>query len=152
MHVVRAPQVYENSNTDLKCVFMAGGISGCPPWQTDFVEKMQGVDGVLFDPRRTDFDVSNPSMSEAQIAWEHDHLRQAHAVSFWFPEETLCPITLFELGVWSSSDKKIFVGTHPGYKRRFDVVMQLRLSRPEVYVVRSLDDLLSQVKEWVGNG
>ena len=38
-----------------------------------------------------------------------------------FPAETLCPITLYELGTWTQrglhSDTKIFVGCDPNYKR-----------------------------------
>jgi len=39
-----------------------------------------------------------------------------------FPCETLCPITLYELGTWSilsqQTGAKLFVGCHPEYKRK----------------------------------
>lgn len=132
-----------------KSLFMAGGISGCPDWQTEFIERLKDNDGLLFNPRRANFDINDPSAAEIQIQWEHYHLRRARAVSFWFPHETLCPIVLFELGAWSMTDKPIFVGCHPLYKRRYDVVMQLKLSRPKVRVVQSLVELTSQIKRWV---
>ncbi len=49
--------------------------------------------------------------------WEHDHLRRAKAIMFWFPSETLCPITLYELGAWTilarQTGTKLFVGADP---------------------------------------
>ena len=86
-------------------LFLAGGISGCPQWQDAVRESLQRrgrVPGlVLLNPRRAHFDVHDTSLADAQIRWEHAHLQRATAVSFWFPADTLCPITLYELGVWS---------------------------------------------------
>lgn len=104
------------------------------------------------NPRRAHWDLNDPLAAGKQIQWEFDHLRRASAVLFWFPEETLCPITLFELGQWSAlaaiSGKKIFVGTHPNYKRRLDVEVQLRLILPSVAVVDNLEALSGQVIAW----
>jgi hypothetical protein len=69
-------------------------------------------------------------------------------VSFWFPKETLCPITLYELGKQSASNKPIFVGVHPEYARRRDVEIQTQLIRPEVKIVYSLEDLAQEIKIW----
>jgi hypothetical protein len=76
-------------------------------------------------------------------------LHRADAISFWFPCETLCPITLYELGAWSRQDKPIFVGTHPDYKRRLDVQIQTELARPEIQVVHTLSGLANEVGLWV---
>lgn len=151
-------------------IFIAGGISNCPDWQSQFIGEMESLDDLLrdevvnrwvrttqapttdfrfelFNPRRTDFDVSNPSMSEAQIKWEYDRLKISDIVVFWFPEETLCPITLFELGkcINTVGYYNLFVGCHPNYKRKFDVIEQLKLSRKDVDVVHSMDDLMWQL-------
>lgn len=77
-----------------------------------------------------------------------EHLHQARAVSFWFPCQTLCPITLYELGAWISSDKPVFVGLHPEYGRRIDVEIQTSLARPGFQPVYSLEDLAQQVLAW----
>ena len=92
--------------------------------------------------------MDDPSAARTQIEWEYRHLQKAEAALFWFPSETLCPITLFELGAWSRSDKLLFVGTHSNYQRRLDVVIQLSLARPEVVVVADLAALAAQVQEW----
>jgi len=61
---------------------------------------LSGCDKLLvINPRRNAFDLTDPSVSVDQIKWEHRALQEADLVSFWFPHETLCPITLLELGV-----------------------------------------------------
>jgi hypothetical protein len=132
----------------LRTIFCAGGITGCPDWQAVMMKDLAGTDLVVFNPRRPDFDVKDPNASLIQIRWEHDHLREADAILFWFPHETLCPIVLYELGAWSMTDKKIFVGVDPGYKRLQDVIIQTELARPEVVVVSSLGALADQVISW----
>ena len=48
-------------------------------------------------------------LAQAQIALViHDALRDVHAISFWFPKETICPIVLYELGAWSMTNKTYF--------------------------------------------
>lgn len=135
-------------------LFLAGGISGCPPWQYDLRDLLQDSSLTLLNPLRAQFPMDNPDSAREQIHWEHTHLAAATAISFWFPCETLCPITLFELGAWAywrsehNQPKPLFVGVHPDYARRQDVEIQLALARPEVEVVLSLEELATQVKRW----
>jgi hypothetical protein len=133
-------------------VFLAGGITNCPDWQSEMCGLLSSVPLTLFNPRRKSFDVTDPLASERQIAWEYIHLRRADAVSFWFPSETLCPIVLFELGAQLAiGGRPIFIGVHPGYQRRADVLIQTRLSRPDIVVVDSLHVLASQVSAWAAD-
>ena len=104
---------------------------------------------VLFNPRRENFPIGDPLAAPEQIKWEYDYLRMADAILFWFPCETICPIVLYELGAWSRSDKPLFVGVHPDYRRRADVEIQTGLARPDVDIVYSLDALAAQVIEWL---
>ena len=84
--------------------------------------------------------------------WEHVALRRSDAVIFWFPKDTLCPITLFELGVFTQrKDTPIFVGTDPIYGRRFAVVAQLALERPEVKVYDTVEDTINAYIEYSRN-
>jgi len=122
-------------------IFMAGGITGCPDWQREMTTLLKDVNITLFNPRRKDFPIHDPSASGAQIEWEHSRLRMAMAILFWFPCETLNPIVLYELGAWSMTQKPLFVGVHPDYKRRQDVEIQTKLARPEIRIVYSLEDL-----------
>lgn len=126
-------------------LFLAGGITGCPGWQYDIIEMLQDTYLTLINPRRKDFPIDDPAAAEVQITWEYIHLKLADEILFWFPCETLCPITLFELGKWVASDKKIYVGVHPDYKRKQDVEIQTELMRPNLEVVYSVSDLADQI-------
>ena len=142
MRYIEAPDVFDGAG---KSVFMAGGITGCPDWQTEVAERLAGADIALLNPRRADFPMGDPSAAEFQIRWEHEHLHKATAILFWFPCETLCPITLYELGTWSMSGKPIFIGVHPDYQRRQDVEIQSKLARADVQIVYTVSDLAAQV-------
>jgi len=128
-----------------KAIFLAGGITGCPDWQQEMRSLLESSELILLNPRRANFPIGDPNAALEQIEWEHDHLRMADAVLFWFPCETICPIVLYELGAWSMTGKPIFVGVHPNYKRRQDVEIQTRLARPEVEIIYSLEALAGQV-------
>jgi len=153
MKYVEAPEGYTGQEPSL---FLAGGITGCPDWQAEVVEKLEeGVQSqfsndvlrrlVVLNPRRKTFNITDPLAAQDQITWEYNHLHHATLVLFWFPKETLCPIVLYELGAYGSLKSNIFVGTHPEYARRQDVEIQLALARPEIDVVDSLEDLVKQV-------
>jgi len=133
-----------------RSVFLAGGITGCPDWQTTMAKGLLEAtrELVIFNPRRENFPIHEPRAAEAQIAWEHRHLRASSAVSFWFCKDTIQPIVLYELGAWSMTSKHIFVGVEPGYPREQDVRIQTRLVRPYVNVVSKLEDLVKQVADW----
>jgi hypothetical protein len=134
-----------------KKLFLAGGITDCPDWQAEVIADMEerDLDLIVFNPRRADFPIGDVSAAEKQIQWEHDYLREAQAILFWFPCETLCPIVLYELGTWTMQPKPIFVGIHPDYQRRQDVEIQTWLARPQVPIVYDLAELVRQVRDWV---
>lgn len=147
-HIV-CPARHEGSEPTL---FLAGGISGCPNWHDLLVELLASSELTLLNPRRENFPIDDPSASRFQIQWEFEHLHKAQAISFWFPSETLCPITLYELGVWNMSGKPVFIGMHPDYARRCDVEIQTSLVRPDLIPVYSLEDLARQILTWEKTG
>lgn len=129
-------------------LFLAGGITGCPDWQLEMESKLEGIPNLItFNPRRESFDVSDPSFSVEQIAWEHRHLAMAAYTLFWFPKEGMCMITLFELGKVLGQGRKVFVGCHPEYIRAFDVNEQCRHLRPHMKIATTIDELATQVQE-----
>jgi hypothetical protein len=145
MDVYEAPQQYNGSSLSL---FLAGGITGCPDWQQEMIRALAHTRLVLFNPRRANFPMGDPGAAQEQIAWEHTLLRRATAISFWFPCETLNPITLYELGAWSMTNKPLFVGVHPDYQRKQDVIIQTKLARPDVAVVESFEELARHIYDW----
>lgn len=131
-----------------KKLFLAGGITGCRDWQSKLVELLKDTDLTLFNPRRKNFDIKNPAITQQQIAWEFKYLAAADAISFWFEPDQIQPICLFELGRWSMQPKPLFVGCHPNYPRINDVLIQMKLIRPELQVVDNLIDLSKQIIGW----
>jgi hypothetical protein len=130
-----------------KAIFLAGGISNCPDWQTPVAERIAAeTDAVVYNPRRLDFDMSAyEEISRQQIIWEWHALRTAAFNLFWFPEETLCPITLLEYG--SAMERlrpgALMCGTHPNYQRRFDIIEQAKLKQHDP-IYDSLETLVDQ--------
>jgi len=146
MRSIECPAVLEGNE---KSLFIAGGISGCDNWQEEFINSLKDTDLTILNPRRNSFKADNLDIEEEQISWEFNHLKKVSAVSFWFPKETLCPITLYELGKQSVLSKPLFIGVHPEYKRKRDIEIQTRLIRPEIKIVYSLSDLVQQVRNWI---
>ncbi|MGH7175566.1 MAG: nucleoside 2-deoxyribosyltransferase domain-containing protein, partial [Minisyncoccia bacterium] len=147
MRYVECPEQYSGAGTDTS-VFLAGGITSCPDWQAEMVKLLSDTDLTLVSPRRKVWPIDRPEASEEQIVWEHQHFLRVDSILFWFPKETLCPIVLYELGAWLFRPKAVFVGTHPDYQRKQDVIIQSRLERPALKVVHTLEDLAGQVRGW----
>ncbi len=151
MKYVECPQIYEGKE---KSLFIAGGITGCSDWQNEFVNSLKDENIILFNPRREIFiesHLNDLTMTNEQISWEHNYLEKASATSFWFTSETLCPITLFELGKQLMLNKPVFIGLHPNYARKLDVEIQVKLMRPEIEIVYDLNSLSAQVKNWINS-
>jgi len=140
---VEAPVAYTGAGPSL---FLAGGITDCSDWQAEARKRLAGSGFDLLNPRRANFPMDDPGAAEEQITWEHDHLRKADAILFWFPAGAVQPIALYELGAWSMTGKPLFVGADPGYARRPDVEIQTKLARPGLPVVSDLGALVQQVK------
>ena len=141
-------------------IFMAGGISNCRDWHAEYINQIKTelslytnyiddkipsggkLNVTLLNPRRTSFDLHDKAMTEDQIKWEFNMLNQADLISFWFSNETLCPITLYELGYWLGVAKdKVIIGVDDNYQRIDDVKIQSRLAgydKPIFHTVSSL--------------
>ncbi|MCY0933557.1 nucleoside 2-deoxyribosyltransferase domain-containing protein [Streptomyces sp. H34-S4] len=149
MRYVEAPTAHRPAAGDPPSVFLAGGITHCPPWQSRAAAAL--AEFVVFNPRRADFDVSDPAQTDIQIAWEYEHLVRADLTLFWFPaceaSLTVQPITLYELGAAAAAPaRRLVVGTDPGYPRCADVHTQLRLARPDLTVHPTLSATLAAAR------
>lgn len=143
---VESPQIFGRPS-----LFMGGGISNCPDWQAEMVQILndQGSDLALINPRSAHFDVKTKSRTLDQIKWEYLMLRRADGIMFWFAQETIQPIVLFELGSHLMvPGKPIFIGMHPEYQRRIDVEVQTSIIRPDLEIVYSLHALAGQIAAW----
>ena len=133
-------------------MFLAGGITGCEDWQPRLVTLLDDASTgefrnlVVFNPRRENFPIGDPTAAEAQIQWEYEHLSVADMVSFWFAGgDSLQPITMLEFGRWTGQKKPIVVGCDPTYKRRQDVEIQHKLARSG-HVWEKLSDVAMDIK------
>ena len=106
---VECPEEYV-ANAGEQSLFLAGGITGCADWQAALRGLLAEAPLALINPRRATYDFGDLAAAEQQIAWEFRHLRAATMISFWFAAEQIQPISLYELGAWSMSQKQIFVG------------------------------------------
>jgi hypothetical protein len=142
---VRAPQVFDGAGA---AVFLAGGITGCPDWQSAAVSLMNEVDATVINPRRFTSPADKADIAAEQVAWECMYLERADLVLFWFPGgQAVQPIALYELGKIAAGDKPIAVGADPGYCRRLDVVLQLSHARPDVTVHSTLTATTESAKQ-----
>lgn len=147
IEVVQAPSEAKHKGIKL---FIAGGISNCPKWQDQLVEKLSNEPKLLkfkkkniiiFNPRCIEIPEEEP-----QIKWEFKRLKKSDIISFWFSEGSLNPITLFEYGShFKSKDKKIIVGCHPDYERRTNVITQTKLENPKLKVNENFDDFYDEI-------
>jgi len=93
MQYIESPENYSNK-PDRMAIFLAGGITNCPDWQSEIVDSLQNFDITLLNPRRKKFPINDPGASKEQISWEYNHLRKADTILFWFPKESICPIAI----------------------------------------------------------
>lgn len=133
-------------------LFLAGGITNCPDWQKDFINLLKDVPSLtILNPRRKDFPIHDPNAANEQIKWEYDFLKSAEMIVIWFSRGSLNPIVLYELGRWVNSrpDIPAFIGIDPEYTRKQDVIIQTKLSRPDIEVVFTLEELADQIRDYL---
>ena len=148
MEYIESPTSYRGNK---KSLFLAGGITDCPPWQNDLVSLLGDLDLTILNPRRSYFEINNLNLKREQIEWEHAHLKKADMISFWFPKEALCITTLYELGYWLGQEKKIFLGIDPEYEKRYDVEIQTLMVDSNLKIEYSLEGLAAQINHWTLN-
>ena len=135
-----------------KAIFLAGTISGAWDWQNFAAKNLAGF-GTVVNPRRATYGglAAGVNQDLEQIRWEHEQLQNVPVIMFWFSQETVAPITLFEYGYWlARGDKTLVVGIDPLYPRLRDVVMQTKLANETLFasIKFSLDDTINEaIKE-----
>ena len=145
-------EVYSVENNENVKLFLAGGISNCPDWQAVLIDDIKAIPNLtVYNPRRKNFPIGDPNAAEQQITWEFNHLRDADIVIFWFSKGSLNPIVLYELGMWGNSNNRpMIVGIDEGYERKQDVEIQTRLSRPNIPIVYSLEEMSEKIYDLLG--
>lgn len=148
--IIESPnEIYSLDNNENKKLFLAGGITDCPDWQSTIINDLKNIPNItIYNPRRKKFPMDNPYAAEQQITWEYNHLRDSDIIIYWFSRGSINPIVLYELGRWgTSTNKPIFIGIDKEYIRSIDVEIQTKLSNPSTTIVYSLKELTDKVKE-----
>ena len=141
MRVVTAVENDFGKDNEIR-LFLAGGITNCPDWQRDVIErlsKIQGLDDlVVFNPCRENFPIHDPNASNEQIKWEFDRLQIMDIFSMFFcGGESDQPICMYELGrnlmtmhVKFPDDwkERVVITCDNAYRRSNDVEIQTSLA------------------------
>lgn len=153
IYEIKAPEeiedVFKGCHKKYKKIFLAGGITNCHNWQREMVKniaRLTSEDLILINPRYEDYSYTE-NKERLQVIWEARHMDMADAIVYWFTPPTLNPITLFELGRFIESDKKLFIGIDEGYEKRNNVMAQIMYCHCIKQVSKSHDrfEVLSKV-------
>lgn len=131
-------------------VFLAGSIDMgyAEPWQVSIEYALYGLDVLVFNPRRDEWDanweqsIRNPQFRE-QVEWELAALEQANLVAMYFSPATKAPVTLLELGLFARSGKLI-VCCPDGYWRKGNV--EVVCSYYKIPLVNTVEELIARSK------
>lgn len=145
---VKAPQPIPSEH---KKIFLAGSIEMgvAEQWQERLAKMLDGVECVLLNPRRDDWDSSwvqsihNPQFYE-QVTWELGGLDSSDIIVFYFDPNTKSPITLMELGYAAGLQADVVVCCPEGFWRKGNV--DIMCHHTGMYCVDSLEDVAQAVK------
>ena len=117
-------------------VFLAGGTTS-PDWRETLINCADDPSYVWVNPVSENYDQPH------HIAWELNYLRDvAHPVVFWFPETSVCAMTLFELGICLSiPGKSLYIGIHPNYPRHPELIHRIGACWPALALHDTLEGL-----------
>ena len=149
MKVITAPNEYKLQDGEIS-VFLAGGITNCPEWQKDIITRLEGLSTenlVVFNPRRDNFPIDDPTAAYKQIDWEFRQLEKVDIFSMYFSSGISDqPICMYELGrnivkiqmrFPKDWENRIIVSVEDGYKRKQDVLIQSDLACGKKLIVNS---------------
>jgi hypothetical protein len=93
---------------------------------------------VIFNPRRSTFDITDKNATVKQIHWEFDRLEHVDLFTMFFANSpSPQPICFYELGrnlvrmqqrFPGEFDSRIFIGIQDGFSRKDDVLIQSDLA------------------------
>jgi hypothetical protein len=76
---IEAPTEFDGEG---KAIFCAGGITGCPDWQSQMVELLKASPWIILNPRRASFPIHDPSVF-VQYFSDRFHMFLKSLLLFW---------------------------------------------------------------------
>lgn len=132
-------------DADVVRIFLAGAIDNgaAVDWQSQLESiarvSTYGEEVAMYNPRRRDWDASweqsltNEKFVE-QVYWEQDKLDECDIAFFFFPKDSVAPITLMEFGyTLAKNPRKVVVAAEPGYWRRGNLEVMCNRSRVQLH-------------------
>lgn len=119
--VIHAPNSLKNLDRRVK-VFLGGAIDNgmAPNWQSEIIELLSPYPVIALNPRRKNWNPKADSkVIRRQIRWELDAQHYSDINLYVFPEKTIAPITLLELGLFI--EKRCLVYCSKNYWRYLNV-------------------------------
>ena len=146
MKVITAVEKHNLNTLEIPC-FLAGGITNCSEWQNKVINglskklknDLESEKLVLFNPRRENFPIFDPTASLEQIHWEYEWLEKCQIFSMFFDGTAKSdqPICFYELGRNIERMKQKFpkdwnmrliVSVNSNFRRVNDVIIQTKLA------------------------
>lgn len=160
MKVIVPPQPIPSEDIDkgVPSIFLGGSIEmgTAELWQDKVIRQLvaKGVDGIVLNPRRPDWDISweqSPSNHhfKEQVDWEIQALQQSGLAAFYFDPNTKAPITLFELGLAAGSQQTSVVYCPDGFWRKGNV--DIYCQRFGIQQVTSHDEFIYEIGRYLNS-
>lgn len=145
MQHIKAPS---ETTSRYRTLFLAGGIVRCPDWQADVARYLSDIEDLtVYNPRRENYPMDDPSQAQVQITWERERLLRSDIIVFWFSRGSVNPIVFFELGgALERRNQTIVVGVDPEFERIADVEIQTHLQLPDLKIHHCLPGLANEAR------
>lgn len=152
MQIIKAPYLV-NFDSPFFSIFLGGSIEmgKAEKWQDELSEQLKDLSHLLIlNPRRDDWDSSwiqskdNPQFRQ-QVEWELNCQEKADLLIYYFASNTMSPITLLELGLFSSSEAELIVYCSDDYPRKGNV--DIVCERYGIFQVNSKKELIEEIKK-----
>jgi hypothetical protein len=95
-------------------IFLAGSIEmgKAIQWQEHLTNELQDLEVTVCNPRRGQWSTSQvpgerDELFKHQVEWELAALEKVDVITFFFDKNTLSPVTMLELGLWTQSGKVV---------------------------------------------
>ena len=154
MESYKAPEKYPKDN---KFTIFLGGtieIGNSIDWQKTLTESLKEFDVRILNPRRDDFDksaeqsIKNPYFKD-QVNWELDGLDRADIIVMNLLKDSLSPISMMEIGLYTKENKRMFICCPDGFWRKgnIEVIVDRYRYSENLIIFNDYNNMVKKLKE-----
>ena len=154
MESYKAPEKYPNDNKFT--IFLGGTIEmgNSIDWQKTLTESLKEFDVRILNPRRDDFDksaeqsIKNPYFKD-QVNWELDGLDRADIIVMNLLKDSLSPISMMEIGLYTKENKRMFICCPDGFWRKgnIEVIVDRYRYSENLIIFNDYNNMVKKLKE-----